>query len=79
MKRLLKEKGVDRSHPIPQVATWSSRFSAVRRRKRHVRWMRRSIIRWASDGFTPVEERKEAMGSKTVSEAPQDFLGYFVK
>jgi hypothetical protein len=41
--------------------------------------MRRSNIKWASDGFTPVEERKEAVGSKTVSEALEDFLGYFVK
>jgi hypothetical protein len=41
--------------------------------------MCRSNIRWASDGFTPVEERKEAVGSKTVSEALKDFLGYFVK
>jgi hypothetical protein len=36
MERLLKEKGVDRSRPIPQVATWSSRFRVVQRRKRHV-------------------------------------------
>jgi hypothetical protein len=33
-------------------------------------------IRWASDGFTPVENRKEAVGSKTVSEVLQDFSGY---